>query len=95
MPIQSTTDCRSKTTDLYGFAQALHEAFAPHLDIDELLAHIFMKSIRNITIEHGWLQLQLQWSDNMKVFWDVGAGIYNPSDPDQKYVVFYFDSHFL
>ena len=83
MPIQSTTDCGSETTDLYGFTQALHEAFALHLDINELPAHIFMRSICNITIERGWLQLQLQWGNNVKVFWDAGAGIYNPLDPEQ------------
>jgi hypothetical protein len=83
MPIQSTTDCGSETTDLYGFANALREAFAPHFDIDELPAHVFLKSIHNITIECGWLRLRLQWGDNVKIFWDAGAGIYNPSDPEQ------------
>jgi hypothetical protein len=59
------------------------EAFAPHLEIDELPAHRFIQSIHNITIERGWLRLRLQWGDNVKVFWEVGAGIYNESDPNQ------------
>ena len=36
------------------------EHFSPHLDGDELAAHMFLKSIDNITIERGWLRLRLQ-----------------------------------
>ncbi|KAF8579866.1 hypothetical protein K439DRAFT_1648370 [Ramaria rubella] len=69
MPIQSTTDCGSETTVMYGFASTLHEAFSPELPITELLAHLFMPSICNTTIECGWLQLHLQWGDNVKWLW--------------------------
>jgi hypothetical protein len=59
------------------------EAFAANLDINELPAHRFLQSIYNITIERGWLRLRLQWGDNVKVYWDIGIGVYNPSNPDQ------------
>ncbi|KZP06766.1 hypothetical protein FIBSPDRAFT_914630 [Athelia psychrophila] len=89
IPLQSTTDCGSETTDMYGFANALRELFASHLPIDELPAHRFLKSIHNITIERGWLRLRIQWGDNVKVFWEAGAGIYNASDPQQYELVQY------
>lgn len=56
-------------------------AYAPHLPLNELPAHRFLKSIHNITIERGWLQLVLRWGRNVKTFWHVGDGIYNPSNP--------------
>jgi len=87
LPIQSTTDCGSETTEFYGYANALREAFAAHLNLDELPAHRFVQSIHNITIERGWLRLRLQWGDNVKIFWDAGVGLYNSSNPDQYELV--------
>ncbi|TFK51655.1 hypothetical protein OE88DRAFT_1628795 [Heliocybe sulcata] len=86
IPIQSTTDCGSETTRVYGFANALREAFAPELPISELPAHRFLKSIHNTPMERGWLRLRLQWGDNVKVFWEAGAHLYNSDDPRQRYV---------
>ncbi|KAF8589668.1 hypothetical protein K439DRAFT_1383140 [Ramaria rubella] len=85
MPIQSTTDCGSETTKMYGFANALREAFSPELPITELPAHQFLQSIRNTTIERGWLRVRLQWSDNIKVIWEEGVQKYeyNSNDPQQ------------
>jgi hypothetical protein len=60
----------------------LRELFADHLSITEIPAHLFFKSIHNITIERGWLRLRLQWGDNVKVFWEAGADIYVESNPD-------------
>lgn len=103
MPLQTTTDCGSETTQVYGFANALQyvflihskfvspstkyifrEYFSPHLSIDELPAHCFLHSVNNITIERGWLQLHLQWGDNVKVFWEVGHEVYNDMNPRQS-----------
>jgi hypothetical protein len=61
---------------------SFREVFAPHLGLDELPAHRFLKSVHNITIERGWLRLRLQWGDNVRIFWDAGAGIYNASNPN-------------
>ncbi|KAF8486785.1 hypothetical protein DFH94DRAFT_796573 [Russula ochroleuca] len=80
MPMQSTTDCGSETTLMYALASALREYFSPNLDLDELPAHVFVKSLHNITIERGWLRLCLQWGDNVKVFWEAGSEIYNPTN---------------
>ncbi|KAG2144454.1 uncharacterized protein EDB93DRAFT_1251690 [Suillus bovinus] len=87
MPLQTTTDCRSKTTNVYGFATALREIFSPNLSTDELPAHRFPKSVHNITIERGWLRVRVQWGDNMKVFWEAGEEIYNDMDPCQYALV--------
>lgn len=58
------------------------EMFAGHLDINNLPAHRFIKSIHNITIERGWLRVRLQWGDNVKAFWEAGAEIYIESNMD-------------
>ncbi|KAG0708133.1 hypothetical protein DFH29DRAFT_979469 [Suillus ampliporus] len=83
MPIQTTTDCGSETTEIYGFANALQEHFSPHLSLDELPTHNFLKSVHNTTIECGWLHLRLQWGDNVKLFWKAGSSIYNEMDMRQ------------
>ncbi|KAG1736188.1 hypothetical protein EDB19DRAFT_1896103 [Suillus lakei] len=83
MPIQTTADCGSTTTEIYGFANALREHFSPHLSLDELPAHKFLKSVHNTTIECGWLCLCLQWGENVKVYWEAGSGMYNEINPRQ------------
>lgn len=40
-----------------------------------------MRSVNNITIEHGWLPLRVQWGDNVKVFWEAGSDIVNMANP--------------
>ncbi|KIJ05969.1 hypothetical protein PAXINDRAFT_20810 [Paxillus involutus ATCC 200175] len=87
MPLQTTTDCGSETTQVYGFANALREHFSPHLSTDELPAHRFLRSVNNITIERGWLQLRLRWGDNVKVFWEIGCDVYNDMDLRQSQLV--------
>ncbi|KAF8996127.1 hypothetical protein BDQ17DRAFT_1364760 [Cyathus striatus] len=54
MPEQSTTDCGSETTMIFGLATALCQIFSD-LPIEQFLAHQFLKSVHNITIERGWL----------------------------------------
>ncbi|KAJ3924381.1 MAG: hypothetical protein NXY57DRAFT_359343 [Lentinula lateritia] len=87
VPIQMTTDCGSELVTVYGFANALREELASNLPIDILPVHKFLQSIHNITIERGWLRLCLDWGENVKIYWDVGAGIYNPSDPQHNSLV--------
>ncbi|KAE9390115.1 hypothetical protein BT96DRAFT_959865 [Gymnopus androsaceus JB14] len=81
IPIQMTTDCGSELVMVYGFANALREAFADDIPIDQVAAHQFLQSIHNITIERGWLWLRLDWGDNVKIFWDAGNMIYNSTNP--------------
>ncbi|KAG1750783.1 hypothetical protein EDB19DRAFT_1893324 [Suillus lakei] len=83
MPLQTTTDCGSETTEVYGFANALREIFSPNLPTDKLPAHRFLKSVHNITVERGWLCVRVQWGDNMKIFWEASEEIYNDMDPRQ------------
>ncbi|KAF8482338.1 hypothetical protein JB92DRAFT_3149094 [Gautieria morchelliformis] len=102
MPIQTTTDCGTETITVFGMANALRiglnmlsnlctdinrEYFSPELSTNEVPAHKFLKSVHNTTIERGWLQLRLQWGDDVKVFWEAGNGIYNSSIPEQYELV--------
>ncbi|RDB24968.1 hypothetical protein Hypma_007391 [Hypsizygus marmoreus] len=86
MPIQTSTDCGSETTEVFGFANALREMFSPNIDINALPAHRFLKSIHNITIERGWLCFRLQFGDNVKVFWDAGTALYVDSNPEHYHL---------
>ncbi|KIJ36436.1 hypothetical protein M422DRAFT_179437 [Sphaerobolus stellatus SS14] len=85
MPVQTTTDCGSETGRVFGIAYALREVFSP--DLEGLPAHRFLKSVHNTTIERGWLQLRLQWGDNVKDIWDEGVTIYDPTDARQYLLV--------
>ena len=62
------------------------EEFSPNLPVDEVPAHCFLHSIHNTVIDCGWLNLCLQWGDNIIVTWEEGEGIYNPSNPEHWYV---------
>ncbi len=59
------------------------EMYAGELPIDELPAHVFVKSIRNITIERGWYRLWINFDNNVKSFFFQGEdqGIYNKMNP--------------
>ncbi|KAF8586876.1 hypothetical protein K439DRAFT_1646069 [Ramaria rubella] len=72
MPIQTTMDYGSETTEVYGLANALCEAFLPDLPVDEVPAHRFLRSVHNVTMEQGWLNLCLQWGDNVVTVWQQG-----------------------
>jgi hypothetical protein len=62
------------------------EYYSPHLDTAELAAHVFLRSVNNITIERGWVPLRIQWGDNVKVFWEAGSDIYNSDNQYHWYV---------
>ncbi len=51
-----------------------------------MLAHRYLKSIYNITIERGWLRLRIEWGDNVRIFWEAGEGVFNPLNADDKCV---------
>jgi len=46
MPIQSSTDCGSETTDLYGFANALR--YVQHVDALTYIIHLIRKLERHL-----------------------------------------------
>ncbi|KIJ07092.1 hypothetical protein PAXINDRAFT_182558 [Paxillus involutus ATCC 200175] len=95
MPLQMTTDCGSETTQVFGLTNALREEFAPQYSTEALPPHRFLKSVRNIVIEHGWLRFHLQWGANAKIWWDAGEGIYNPTDPRHYELVQWLWSTFV
>lgn len=59
--------------------------FHPDYDNSELPAHVYLRSVHNISIERSWLRLRLDWGDNAVAAFRQGEerGLYNPSDPDE------------
>ncbi|OCH84308.1 hypothetical protein OBBRIDRAFT_808335 [Obba rivulosa] len=84
IPLQFSTDCGSETTKLYGLINALRAVFYLDIALDELPAHVFLRSVRNISIERSWLRLRLDFGDNVVAFFERGeeSGVYRPQDPD-------------
>ncbi|OCH87812.1 hypothetical protein OBBRIDRAFT_735571 [Obba rivulosa] len=84
IPLQFSTDCGSETTKLYGLISALRQIFYPEIAIEELPAHVFLRSVHNISIERSWLRLRLEFGDNAVIFFQRGeeSGVYRPHDPN-------------
>lgn len=59
--------------------------FHPEYDNTELPVHVYLWSVHNISIEHSWLRLQLDWCDNVDLFFnkEIEDGVYNPNDLQQ------------
>ncbi|KIK51884.1 hypothetical protein GYMLUDRAFT_78053 [Collybiopsis luxurians FD-317 M1] len=72
IPTQFTTDCGSETTALLGPMNALREIFHPECSLEELPAHIYLRSVHNISIECSWLRLRLDFGDNAVLFFNRG-----------------------
>ncbi|KAF8991416.1 hypothetical protein BDQ17DRAFT_1370782 [Cyathus striatus] len=72
IPIQMTTDCRSELGKVFKLSNALCELFSHDLSIDELPAHVFIKSMHNI---------------NVKIFYEGGKHLFNPMDLKQNNLV--------
>ena len=73
------------------------EIFHPDISTTELPAHIYLRSIHNISVERGWLRLRLDFGDNAVAFFNYGIdeGIYNYDDPQHLYVVCHVYCRFL
>ena len=39
--------------------------FHPDFDLSELPAHVYLRSVHNISIEYSWLHLRLDLGDNV------------------------------
>ena len=50
-------------------------------------AHLFLRSVHNITIERGWLDLRREFSDNFPYFWSRGADVFDDGNPIHQYVL--------
>ncbi|KAJ7501648.1 hypothetical protein B0H11DRAFT_1713461 [Mycena galericulata] len=85
MPIQVTTDCGAETTDLFAVVTALRALYHPEYDADEVPAHVYLRSIHNISIERSWYRLRLDFGDNAVLKFQEGIieGWYKPHDVDQ------------
>lgn len=61
----------------------IREIFHPDFDLAELPAHVYLRSVHNISIERSWLRLRLDLGDNAVLVFEKGKddGIYNPDDP--------------
>ncbi|KAJ6553452.1 hypothetical protein B0H10DRAFT_2202016 [Mycena sp. CBHHK59/15] len=64
VPLQTTTDCGSETTILFGIVNSLRSIFHPDLDATELPPHVYLRSVHNIAVERQWLRLRLEFGDN-------------------------------
>ncbi|KAJ6622518.1 hypothetical protein B0H10DRAFT_2162751 [Mycena sp. CBHHK59/15] len=85
IPLQTTTDCGSETTLLYGIVNALRQRFHPDIDSIEVPPHVYLRSVHNISVERQWLRLRLDFGDNCVLAYNQGIenGQYNSNDPDQ------------
>ncbi|KAF8714408.1 hypothetical protein AX14_012714 [Amanita brunnescens Koide BX004] len=84
MPLQSTTDCGSETTQLHAIAKALRDAFHPDVCGVETPAHVYVRSVHNISIERSWLRLRLEFGDSAVVAFKKAEedGVYLPHIPE-------------
>ena len=64
--------------------QVFREIFHPDMDLTVLPAHIYLRSVHNISIERSWLRLRLDLGDNAVLAFEKGKdeGVYNPDDPE-------------
>lgn len=60
------------------------EAFASNTG-HEKPAHLFLRSVHNITIECGWLDFRKAFGHNFTYYWDgPGSSVYDQEDPTHR-----------
>ncbi|KAF7346248.1 hypothetical protein MSAN_01851900 [Mycena sanguinolenta] len=84
VPLQTTTDCGSETTLLYGIVNAIRDIWHPELAEAGIRAHNYLRSVHNITVERTWLRLRLEFGDAAVLVFNKGIEdlVYNKDDPD-------------
>ncbi|KAJ7208423.1 hypothetical protein B0H12DRAFT_1205974 [Mycena haematopus] len=84
VPLQTTTDCGSETTLLYGIVNAIRDMFHGNLAEAQVQAHTYLRSVHNISVERTWLRLRLDFGDSAVINFRRGSeeGKYNQDDPD-------------
>ncbi|KAF5319802.1 hypothetical protein D9611_012894 [Ephemerocybe angulata] len=89
MPLQTSLDCGSETTVLFGIANALREFFSPDYPLDELQAVRYMRSIHNISVERSWGRMKIEWGNNAVNIYQTGIqeGKFDPESEDQVLLV--------
>ncbi|KAJ6520574.1 hypothetical protein DFH09DRAFT_1505134 [Mycena vulgaris] len=85
VPLQTTTDCGSETTLLYGIVKAMRDMFHPELAEAGVQAHTYLRSVHNISVERTWLRLRLDFGDTAVLNFNQGVadGKYDSNDADQ------------
>ena len=71
------------TTGRFNIANIIFRVvFYPDIDISELPAYVYLRSVHNISIERSWLRLRLDFGDNAVLFFNKGIedGVYNSQD---------------
>ncbi|KAG6836604.1 hypothetical protein H0H93_006154 [Arthromyces matolae] len=86
IPEQLSTDCGSETTLLHGLQNALREIFHGDVDLRELPAHVYLRSVHNIVIERSWGHLQLDWGKTAVEVFERGQaeGWYDENDENHQ-----------
>ncbi|KAJ7084796.1 hypothetical protein B0H15DRAFT_381633 [Mycena belliarum] len=86
VPLQTTTDCGSETTLLYGIVNAIRDVFHTELSDVGVRAHTYLRSVHNISVERSWLRLRLDFGDTAVLSFNQGVadGKYDSGDPEQK-----------
>ncbi|KAI0697862.1 hypothetical protein BC835DRAFT_1269742 [Cytidiella melzeri] len=88
IPIQLTTDHGSETTQMYGLMNAVTHIFTifwPEFDTNELPAHVYLRSVHNISIERSWLHLRLDMGDNAVAAFEKGAEEHGYNDQNPQH----------
>ncbi|KAJ6630365.1 hypothetical protein B0H10DRAFT_1939129 [Mycena sp. CBHHK59/15] len=83
IPMQTTSDKGSEVGDLVTLQTSLRQTFLPDLDIETLPPHRSVKSVHNITREHGWRPIwEKELANVLFKYQDgkIGAG-FHPGDP--------------
>ncbi|KAJ7149435.1 hypothetical protein C8R43DRAFT_1088198 [Mycena crocata] len=85
VPLQSTTDCGSETTLLYGIVNAIRDMFHSELAAAGIQAHTYLRSVHNISVERTWLRLRLDFGDSAVLNFNQGVmdGKYDSDDLQQ------------
>lgn len=66
------------------------DAFHPDLDSVETPAHVYARSVHNISIERAWLRLRMELGDSAVTVFKKAEedGTYLPHIPEHAYVIF-------
>ncbi|KAF8811204.1 hypothetical protein BYT27DRAFT_7221594 [Phlegmacium glaucopus] len=97
MPLQTTTDCGSETTQLHGMAKALCDSFHPDINSTETPAHVYVRSVHNIAVECSWLHFCLEFGDSVVICFKQGEGdgVYLSHIPEHAYLLHKLAKEFM
>jgi hypothetical protein len=65
--------------------------FFPEYDLVELVVHVYLQSMHNISIERQWLRLRMEWGNKVVFDFEKGTddGHYNPQNEKYQYVTYF------